>query len=102
MEPDKELTEWQCHKKVKSEKIVDIFGTPTLPNQEWDGSLMLVLENGNQVQKDLIWLEKHNPVVGGYFVRYKDGYESFSPAQAFEEGYTKLPSVSDVVGIYKK
>ena len=27
---------------------------------------------------------------GGYWVRYTDGYESYSPAQAFEEGYTPL------------
>lgn len=28
---------------------------------------------------------------GGYFVVYADGYESYSPAQAFEEGYSLLP-----------
>lgn len=26
----------------------------------------------------------------GYFVVYKDGYESWSPTKAFEEGYTKV------------
>ena len=36
------------------------------------------------------WLDKHNPAVGGYYVVYKDGYESFSPAQAFEEGYARI------------
>ena len=25
---------------------------------------------------------------GGYYVRYPDGYESWSPAEAFEDGYT--------------
>lgn len=33
---------------------------------------------------------KHNPQAGGYFVVYKDGYQSFSPAAAFEEGYSKI------------
>jgi hypothetical protein len=33
---------------------------------------------------------KHDPQVGGYFVEYEDGYESFSPAKAFEGGYTRL------------
>ena len=33
------------------------------------------------------YLFKHKPIAGGYYVRYKDGYESFSPALAFEEGY---------------
>jgi hypothetical protein len=33
------------------------------------------------------YVQKHNPKPGGYFVVYKDGYESWSPAKAFEEGY---------------
>jgi hypothetical protein len=36
------------------------------------------------------FMQKHNPQPGGYFVVYKDGYKSFSPAQAFEEGYTRI------------
>jgi hypothetical protein len=36
------------------------------------------------------FLEKHKPEVGGYFVQYADGYKSFSPAAAFEEGYTLI------------
>jgi hypothetical protein len=39
---------------------------------------------------DAAYLAKHKPVVGGYYVVYADGYESFSPAQAFEEGYTRI------------
>lgn len=36
------------------------------------------------------YLRKHKPEVGGYYVVYEDGYKSFSPAKAFEEGYTRL------------
>jgi hypothetical protein len=36
------------------------------------------------------YLAKHAPVIGGSYVRYEDGYESFSPAAAFESGYTKV------------
>jgi hypothetical protein len=36
------------------------------------------------------YIEKHSPQVGGYYVVYKDGYKSFSPADAFEEGYTRI------------
>jgi hypothetical protein len=28
--------------------------------------------------------------IGGYYVVYEDGYKSFSPASAFENGYTRL------------
>jgi len=34
------------------------------------------------------YLEKHGPQVGGYYVVYKDGYESYSPVDAFEDGYS--------------
>jgi len=39
---------------------------------------------------DGYFLSKHKPEVGGYFVQYADGYKSFSPAKAFEEGYTLI------------
>lgn len=36
------------------------------------------------------YIQKHKPVVGGYYVVYEDGYESFSPAEAFESGNTLI------------
>lgn len=39
----------------------------------------------HNAEKD--WMEKHEPEEGGYIVMYKDGYTSFSPAEAFEEAY---------------
>jgi len=36
------------------------------------------------------YMRKHNPQAGGYYVVYKDGYKSYSPAKAFEEGYTRI------------
>ena len=36
------------------------------------------------------YVRKHQPRIGGYYVVYKDGYKSFSPAEAFEEGYTPI------------
>lgn len=41
--------------------------------------------------------DKHKPQRGGYFVLYEDGYASYSPAEPFENGYTKAegPSVID-------
>lgn len=37
---------------------------------------------------DATYLKKHSPQIGGYYVVYTDGYKSYSPAKAFEEGYT--------------
>ena len=39
---------------------------------------------------DFEYMRKHNPQVGGYYVLYKDGYTSFSPAEAFETGYERI------------
>jgi hypothetical protein len=46
--------------------------------------------SGPSIPVNAEYLQKHKPRVGGYYVRYADGYESFSPAQAFEEGYTLM------------
>ena len=38
------------------------------------------------------YLRKHKPKIGGYYVVYEDGYESYSPAKAFEGGYQEKGS----------
>ena len=48
-----------------------------------------------QVFVEVGYCQQHKPKSGGYFVRYEDGYESFSPAAAFEGGHTPI-----VVGPY--
>lgn len=34
------------------------------------------------------WITKHEPKAGGYYVVYDGEYASYSPAEAFESGYT--------------
>lgn len=36
------------------------------------------------------WAMKNRPQPGGYFVVHADGHQSFSPANAFESGYSRL------------
>ena len=86
-----EMPRYKCHKEVwalKIEKVLD----PTLPGNETDGSRVLVPEDGNYApfKVDHAYVRKHAPQPGGYYVVYKDGYESFSPAEAFEEGYARI------------
>jgi hypothetical protein len=47
-------------------------------------------EGYGRVEIDSAYVQKHRPEAGGYYVVYADGYKSFSPAQAFEEGYTAI------------
>jgi hypothetical protein len=35
-------------------------------------------------------MEEKHAHVGGYFVVYDDGYTSYSPAAAFESGYSRI------------
>lgn len=79
-----EIPEYQCHKKVRAAKI-----TAFRQNGSEYPSLILG-EIGGIVEQSPEWFEKHKPVLGGYYVMYEDGYASYSPAKAFEDGYTKI------------
>lgn len=89
------MPQYQCHKKVWALKIAAIEYDHTkaqAENRETDGSAMIVPGDAGYApfRVDFAYLNKHKPEVGGYFVQYEDGYKSFSPAKAFEDGYTKI------------
>ena len=86
----REMPRYRCHKEVWALKIRDI-SDPTEPGNESDGSRVIhPAEQGyGAIRVDHAYIRKHDPKVGGYYVVYKDGYRSFSPADAFEEGYTR-------------
>ncbi len=71
-----------CHKEVQASRIAGIhLGSA-------GGATLFPAEKGNEpFEVSQGYLDKHNPQRGGYYVRYKDGYESYSPADAFEGGY---------------
>ncbi len=87
----RELPKYKCHKEVRALKIAAIY-YPGL-----DGSVVLSFAEPGYEPKpvDSDWVYKHAPKVGGYLVVYDDGYLSFSPRAAFEEGYTRI----DTAGI---
>ncbi len=85
-----EMPRYHSHKDVWALKIAAI-GAPA-PDRDDDGSRLLHFEEPGYGARRVsaAYIRKHDPQPGGYFVVYKDGYESFSPAQAFEEGYTRV------------
>lgn len=115
-----ELTRWKCHKEVGAVKIKEIKIEIACSNNEANilcgepqgchtpeaakGDVgmdhnfkpagfqvyCLYTEEGNPFMVSDTYIFKHHPQPGGYYVVYADGYVSYSPAQAFEEGYTKL------------
>ncbi|HKJ86950.1 MAG TPA: hypothetical protein VKA48_00325 [Gammaproteobacteria bacterium] len=79
------LPQWVCHKTVRAAKIQEVSYTTN------GGAFLIFEEDGvpmHRVTPD--YVAKHNPLPGGYYVLYEDGYESWSPAGAFEGGYIRL------------
>lgn len=79
----REMPRYVCHKEVWALKIESILPCIT-------GYLITPQESGYaSFIVNVAYYTKHEPKPGGYYVMYADGYESFSPAEAFETGYTK-------------
>ena len=79
-----EMPKYNCHKQVWALKIKHIKSDATgyyiHPEDERYAPI--------QVDRDFVM--KHEPKAGGYYVVYKGGYASFSPADAFEGGYSQV------------
>ena len=82
-----EMPRYKCHKEVNALKIAAIEfmedGSARIAPADHRYAVFTTLPGfyrrfqGNSQQPDL-----------GYYVVYADGYESWSPTKAFEEGYT--------------
>ena len=83
-----ELPKYQCHKivhalKIAAMEIREDKSAVIMPADEGYGKL--ITEAG--------WGDKYRDNTfkdTGYYVVYDDGYTSWSPTKAFEEGYTRI------------
>lgn len=86
-----ELAKWQSHKIVKAGKLLPV----QITNDEGEGTSTVMIEDVNGAPAKVIMptnaFARGTPQPGDYIVIYADGYRSWSPAQTFEEGYTRLP-----------
>jgi hypothetical protein len=83
-----QLPEYRCHKRVQAVRVKSI-------RYHADGGATFGYEVDNQAEHAELdvtgeFILRHRPYLPGYFVRYEDGYESWSPADAFEAGYTRI------------
>lgn len=84
----RQMPQYKCTKIVWALKIQEIHPCTECEDQ---GAMIVPAEEGYApFHVDATYRARHAPVVGGYFVVYKDGYTSFSPAAAFEEGYERI------------
>ena len=82
-----ELPLYQSHKQVRAGKI-----TMIAENDKHQPLLCIGgLAGGIIVDKE--YLAKHSPEVGGYYVQYEDGYESYCPAASFEAGNALIEEI---------
>ena len=90
--PQREMPKYQSHKQVWALKIADIVVFDE-GDEITDSSYAVITpaeEGYAPFRVSAEYLRKHYPKRGGYYVRYQDGYESWSPADAFEGGYTRI------------
>ena len=80
------MPEYQYHKKIKAFKITYIG------EEKSERYTVYILrgEHNMCVMVSSDYIIKHNPEIGGYYVLFNDSYESYSPAKAFEEGYSLI------------
>lgn len=79
-----DLPLWRCHKIVRAAKITSVEQGPA------ESDINQVYLDGGWIAVSAEWIERNSPEAGGYFVQYEDGYQSYSPAEPFENGYTLL------------
>jgi len=83
-----EMPRFKCHKEVHALQIADFVEShrdPELPIEA-----VPMDDRFLPIPLSLKWCQEHDVTPGGYYVVYDDGYVSFSPQTAFENGYTEL------------
>lgn len=85
--------------RYKSHKIVEAGKITGIEQMEGVASATITIESGGNFRVGSNWVLRAggvpdiSKIVGGYYVRYEDGFESWSPAEAFEQGYTRLSMI---------
>ena len=90
-----ELPLYKSHKKVEAFKIKEITD-----GESSDGVFAMLRGQGCVVKVDAEYLKRCTELcVGGYYVKYEEGYESWSPAEPFENGYTLVLKIGEIYDI---
>jgi hypothetical protein len=86
------LSSYKCHKVVQAGEIEGIVNYTDPDTLRTERKLIVTNSEGetDEIKISVDYVEKHKPRAGGYYVLYADGYESFSPADPFLEGYVDL------------
>lgn len=90
------MQKWKSHKVVEAARILSVVENPSQPGYilHMSGEKVQVAVTPEWVQKHATDSQSFPALTGGYYVRYEDGYTSWSPAAAFEAGYARVTEVS--------
>ena len=90
-----EMPRYKCYKEVHALKIAAVDRHTTTPASKGyaavDRYTITPADDGYApfpVSND--YIDKHDPLAGGYYIVYADGYKSYSLAKAFEDGYKRI------------
>jgi hypothetical protein len=94
------LPKWRCVKVVAAAKIANVEPIGEAVHQDGKAlprsARLTFVDDPSDPQLvpapvvvDRAYVVRHEPKAGGYFVVYADGYQSWSPAEAFEAGYVR-------------
>jgi hypothetical protein len=94
----REMPRYKCHKEVWALKIKEVPPAETIEalrrysHITGSKTVLVRFEDAGYAATTLPieMFARYIPVKGDYYVVYDDGYKSFSPAKAFEEGYTRI------------
>ena len=95
-DPILHMPRWICHKQVNADRIEHVQPA-SLTEGDASYAATLLLASGGQVRVGQSFVARGWPIKGNYLVQYVDGYLSWSPAQAFEAGYTRIYHPTPVI-----
>lgn len=100
-QPRGEMPRYQCHKQVWALKIKAIEQAPANQERQWPSGDWLLMPEEAGYAPIVVGHDEYvlrcKPQAGGYYVVYDDGYTSYSPAKAFEDGYTLAAAGADPI-----
>ena len=88
---------YKCHKTVRAAKILEVYGTTLV----LEAGEEFLLTESQKTKFSSMAKEAGFNIEDGYVVRYEDGYDSWSPVDTFERGYTELGEPSQEEMIYR-
>lgn len=85
------LARWESHKIVRAGKILSLSQPGQIDAAHWVIQVKNATDQATEFKVKPEVFARGIPEPGSYFVVYEDGYQSWSPAAAFEKGYARLP-----------